>query len=90
MSDPVIPRPHESVYDVAFNKGGVASKPDDIASLIDCRRRVPPLSSKVSDVNHAAIFPKHGMPGGMSSNGLIADARNAHDLTIVIDRRGGS
>ena len=30
------------------------------------------------------------MLGGMSSNGLVADARNAHDLTIVIDRRGGS
>src|SRR5580765_8286024 len=26
----------------------------------------------------------------MSSNGLVADARNAHDLTTVIDRRGGS
>src|SRR5437867_12080737 len=26
----------------------------------------------------------------MSSNCLVAYARNAHDLTIVIDRRGGS
>ena len=30
------------------------------------------------------------MLGGMSSDGLVANARNAHDLTIVIDRRGGS
>jgi hypothetical protein len=30
------------------------------------------------------------VPGRMSSIGLVADARNADDLTIVIDRRGGS
>src|SRR5438105_12774660 len=30
------------------------------------------------------------MLGRMSSDGLVANARNAHDLTIVIDRRGGS
>src|SRR5437660_276959 len=30
------------------------------------------------------------MLGRMSSNGLVADARNAHDLTIVIYRCGGS
>ena len=30
------------------------------------------------------------MLGRMSSDGLVADARNAHNLTIVIDRRGGS
>src|SRR5438105_9518826 len=30
------------------------------------------------------------MLGRMSSDGLVANARNAHDLTIVIDRRRGS
>src|SRR5438094_7744441 len=30
------------------------------------------------------------MLGRMSSDGLVANARNAHDLTIVIDRRGSS
>ena len=42
------------------------------------------------NISHAAIFPKHGMLGRMSSNGLVADARNAHDLSIVIDRRRSS
>ena len=76
---------------VAFNKRGVAGKPDHIASLIDRRRRVPPLGWRISiNISHAAVFPKHGVLGRMSSNGLVADARNAHDLTVIIDRRGGS
>src|SRR5262252_8925908 len=29
------------------------------------------------------------MLGGISSNGLVTDTRDAHDLTIIIDRRGG-
>ena len=40
--------------------------------------------------DQAAVFPKHGMLGGMSSNGLIANTGNAHDLTIIVDRRGSS
>src|SRR5882762_7929980 len=88
--DTIVPGPHKSVQYVAFNKARVAGKPDNIASLIDCRRRVPPLSSKVTDVGHPAVFPKHGMLGRMSSNRLVADARNAHDLTKIIDRRGGA
>src|SRR5438552_15793486 len=88
--DAVVLSPDKSVQWVAFNKSGIAGEPDDIAVLIDCRRRVPPLSSKVADVSHPAVFPKHGVLGRTSSNGLVADARNAHDLTIVIDRRGGS
>ena len=90
MPDAIVPCPHESVYDVAFNKCRVASEPDDIASLIDCRRRVPPLSAKIPEINHPAVFPEHGVLGRVSSNGLVADTRNADDLTIIIDRRGGS
>src|SRR4029453_12416415 len=75
---------------MGINRGGVARKSHDIASLIDRRRRVPPLSSKVADVSYCTIFPKHGILGRLSSLGLVADARNAHDLTIIIDRRGGS
>src|SRR5437868_11502476 len=89
-SDAIVLSPDKSVQYIAFNKGGVTGKTDNIALLIDCRRRVPPLSPKVADVSHAVIFPKHGMLGRMSSNGLVADARNAYDLTIIIDRRGGS
>ena len=73
------------------NIGGVAGKPDDIAVLIDCRRRIPPRSWRIwINIRHGAVFPKHGVLGGMSSNGLVADARDAHDLTIIVDRRGGS
>src|SRR4029450_5198503 len=90
MPDPIFPGPHESVHNVAFNKRRVTGKPHDIASLIDCRGRVPPISSKIADISHPTIFPKHGVPGCMSSDGLIAYAGNAHDLTIVIYRRGGS
>src|SRR5437870_5192936 len=90
LSDAVVLSPAKSVQYVAFNKGRVAGKPDDFAVLINCRWRVPPLSPKVADVSHPAVFPKHGVPGRMSSNGLVADARNAHDLTTVIDRCGCS
>src|SRR6266566_6093314 len=90
-SDAVLPSPHESVYDVAFNKRRVAGEPDHITSLVDCRRRIPPRSWRIwIYIRHGAIFPKHGMLGRMSSNGLVADAGDAHDLAIVIDRRRGS
>src|SRR5438876_2311781 len=87
--NPTAPGPDKTVQYVAFRKGGVAGKPNNVSSLIDCCRRVPPLSAKVADVGCAAFFPKHRMLGGMSSNGLVADARNAHGLTLVINRSGG-
>src|SRR6266496_2660024 len=74
MPNAVLPGPHERMYYVAFNKRWVAIKPDNITALIDCCRRVPPLSSEVAEVSHSTVFPKHGMPGCVSSNGLIADA----------------
>src|SRR6266487_6812054 len=88
--DTIALSPDKSVQYVAIRIARRAGKPYDISSLIDCRRCVPELSPKVADVNHPAVFPKHGVLGRVSSNGLVADARNAHDLTIVIDRRGGS
>src|SRR5438876_7316531 len=88
--DAVVLSPDKSVQYVALNKSGVAGEPNDIAVLIDRRRGVPPLSPKVANVSHSTVFPKHRVLGRMSSNGLIADTRNAHDLTIVIDRRGGA
>jgi hypothetical protein len=79
------------VYDVAFNKRWVASKPNDIASLIDRRRGIPPPGWRIRiNIPHSAIFPKHGVLGRMSSNGLVADTGDAHDLTLIIDRRGSS
>src|SRR2546422_8169028 len=82
--------PDKSVQKVTVRIARGAGKPDDIASLIDCRRRIPELSPEVADVGHLAVFPKHSVPGSMSSYRLVADARNAHGLTPVIDRRGGS
>src|SRR5437660_6298070 len=58
--------------------------------LIDCRWSIPPGSWEGAKISDLTVSPKHGVLGGMSSNGLVADAGNAHDLTIVIDRRGGS
>src|SRR5207249_2220102 len=59
--------------------------------LIDCRRRIPPRGWRIwINIRHGAIFPKHGVLGRTSSNGLVADTGDAHDLTIVIDRGGGS
>src|SRR5713101_9607190 len=89
-SEAILPGPHESVYDVAFNKCRVAGKPDDIAVLIDCRWSIPPGSWEGAKISDPTVFPKHGMLGRMSSDRLVANARNAHDLTIVIDRRGSS
>ena len=68
----------------------IAGETDDIATFIDCRRRVPPLSAEISKVGHSAVFPKHGVLRGVSSNGLIADSGNADDLTIFIDCRRSS
>src|SRR5947199_4337427 len=89
LPDAIFFGPHERVYDVAFNKRRVAGKPDDIASLIDCRRRVPPLCAEIAAVSHHAICPEHGVLRCMSSNGLVADAGNAHNLTIIVNRCGG-
>src|SRR5438128_7890346 len=58
--------------------------------LIDGRWSIPPGSWEGAKISDLAVFPKHRVLGRMSSNGLVADARNAHDLTIVIDRGGGS
>jgi hypothetical protein len=75
------------VYDVAFNKRWVASKPNDIASLIDRRRRIPPRGWRIRiNIRHSAIFPKHGMLGCVPSDGLVADTGYAHDPTNIIDR----
>src|SRR5205809_7786145 len=91
LPDAIFFGPHECVYDVAFDKRGVAGKPDYIASLIDRRRRIPPRGWRIwKNISHSAVFPKDGMPGRMSSHGLIADTGDAHDLTIIVDRRGGS
>src|SRR5438132_5935928 len=61
-----------------------------MAVLIDCRWSIPPRSWEGAKISDLTVFPKHGVLGRMSSDGLVADARNAHDLTIVIDRCGGS
>src|SRR4029453_3142758 len=88
ISNALFPGPHESVQDVAFDKRGVAGKPDYIASLIDCRRRIPPRGWRIwINIRHGAIFPKDGMLGRASSNCLVADTGDAHDLTTIIDRR---
>ena len=80
--------PDKSVYNVAFNKCRVASEPNNIASLIDCRRRVPPLGAEVSEINHAAIFPEHCMLRRVPSNSLVANARNAYNLAVIVGCRG--
>jgi hypothetical protein len=58
--------------------------------LIDCRWSIPPGSWEVAKISDPTVFPKHGMLGRMSSDGLVANARNADNLTIVIDRGGSS
>src|SRR5437660_7603974 len=87
LPDAIFFGPHERVYDVAFNKRRVAGKPDDIASLIDCRRRIPPRGWRIwINIGRGAIFPKNGMLGRMSFNGMVADTGDAHDLAVIIDR----
>src|SRR5262245_35671008 len=89
--DAILSGPHKSVQDVAFHKLRVASKPHNIASLIDCCRRIPPRGWSIwVNVRDDAILPEHGMLGGMSSNGLVADTGDAHDLPVIIDRRCSS
>src|SRR5438477_233971 len=88
--DTTAPGPDKSVQDVAFRKGGIPGKSGNIAVLVDCRRRVPKQSPKVANVSHRAVLPKHGVGGSISSNRLVADARYAHGLSLVIDRRGRS
>ena len=89
LSNAIVPGPHECVQDVAFNKRRVAGEPDDIASLIDCCGRVPPWGWSIRiNISHGAIFPEHSVSGRMSSNGLVANSGDAHDLTVIIERCG--
>src|SRR5207248_10713520 len=61
------------------------------ASLIDRRWRIPPRGWRIwINISHSAVFPKHGVIGRTSSNSLVADTRDAHDFTIIVDRRGGA
>src|SRR5439155_23536298 len=91
LPDAIFFGPHERVYDVAFNKRWVAGKPNDIASLIDSRRRIPPRGWRIRiNIRRSPIFPKHGMLGCVPSNGLVTDTGDAHNLTNIIDRGRGS
>ena len=55
------------------HKRRVTGKTDDVALLIDRRRRVPTLRTEVTEVSHPAVFPKHGMLRRVSSNSLVAN-----------------
>src|SRR5262245_17816263 len=88
--DTILSGPHKSAEQVAVKISGIgACKTDYVALLIDGHRRVPKSNPKVTDVNHLAIIPEHRVLGGISPNRLVADARNAYDLSPVIDRGGG-
>src|SRR5829696_718023 len=59
---------------------------DDVTAPVDRVGRVPGEAAQVADVDHLAVVPEHGMPGGEPADCLIADAGDADDLTAVVDR----
>src|SRR5262245_66317415 len=69
---------------------GRTRKPDNIAMFIDRHGRDPMVGANVADVDYLALFPKRCVTGGMPSNRLVANARDADDLASVIDSSGGA
>jgi hypothetical protein len=65
--------PNECLEEVAIRVVRRPGEPDDVALLIDRRRRIPPQSPKVTKVSHPAVFPKYSVLGRMSSDGLVAN-----------------
>jgi hypothetical protein len=57
----------------------------DLPLVIDERGRVPPMSSDIAKVDGLPVLPKHGVLGAECSYGILANARDAHDLTMVVD-----
>ena len=52
--------------------------------VANCCGSVPGHASvKVAEVDWHAVFPEHGVLGAISSNRLIANARDTDDLTVV-------
>ena len=88
--DSIFDCPDESLQEVAIWVVRRTGETDNVALLIDRRGRIPIKSAKVAKVSHAAVFPKHGVRRGVSSNSLVADTRDAHNLTIIVDCRGSS
>ena len=65
--------PNECLKEVTVRVVGRTSESDDVALLINCRRRIPKQGPEVADVSHSAILPKHSMLRGVSSNSLVAN-----------------
>src|SRR5262249_3712491 len=83
--------PPETAQKVSVKIGRIGpGKAYDVAAFIDGHRRVPKPDSEVADVDNLAVIPQHCVFGGVSADGLVADACYSHDLSTVINSRRGS
>src|SRR6476646_6275129 len=74
--------------EIAIWECWVASKPDDVTTLIDIGRCVPPRRAKISEIGHPVPGPKHSMLSRVASYCLIANSRDANHLNLLIYRGG--
>ena len=74
------------MHKIPFWKCGITSKPGHDAFLIDGRGRVPEACPEIADISHSAVPPNHRVNGGISSHGLIANARDTDGLPAIINR----
>ena len=83
-------RPDECLEKVAIRIVRRTGEANNVAALIDVRRRVPPRRAEIAKIDNFAVVPKKRVLGGVSSNGLIANSGNADGLTLFVNRSGGA
>src|SRR5215510_6119855 len=79
-------RAQEVAVEITFICGAQAN---DLAMFIDGHRCDPKPGSQIAEIGDGTPIPKQGMHSSAPAHRLIADARDADDLTAVINRRGG-
>ena len=83
---PLRPEEREQVWIVRI-VAGLTPEARDIAALVDRHRCVPRHAAEVPDVGDVSAIPQHRVRRGEASDRLIADARDADDLSAIVDRR---
>src|SRR5262249_52269971 len=90
IADAVVLRPQERVRVEMTGGRGVrhVREPHHVAALVHRHRRVPRDAAEAAQVGRYAVLPHDRVGGGEPAYRVRADARDADDLTAVVDRRG--
>src|SRR5580704_6458161 len=86
---PARPRtPDEGRCEISRRVVGGAGEADDVAALVDHHWRVPvERAVGVGELDHATVVPQHGMSRADAADRESTGARDADDLTAVIEGR---